>query len=311
MEPPGLGTEPPQDGDEPGTGVAWGQSPAGGGRGDTWGWGQGWILPGAGPGAAAPYPREIFSSQRQQEDVEGQLGWHRRGGTVEPTPRPCPHPGANGDPGAVPMRPAGCAPPKPHRDQPHGAGLSHGPVCHRELGTRPRYPLCVSPPRCPPVLAAAAQSPTGPRSAFPARHGFRSPWPPPGPGLRWLLGTRGQSQAPGSPAPVVTRPRCPQSRPLPGTVSGDTLAQVTPNPQPWATPLRRTVALVASGGPRWPAVAHTPPLSAGITKRGPHHGDTARPRHGARIGTAGSRGGTPHLDGVPVTGTAPVPPGGF
>lgn len=221
-----------------GQGLRGDRAQLGAGRGGHLGMGTG-LDPG--PGAAAPSHGEIFSSQRQQEDGEGQLGWHRRGGTAEPmgeapTAVLCPHPGANGDPGAVPMRPAGCAPPSPIGTSPKGAGLSHGPVCHRELGARPRYQLCPTPPQCPPVLAAAAQSPTGPRSAFPARHGFRSPRPPPGPGLRWLLGTRGQSQAPGTRAPVVTRPRCPRSCPLPGPVSGDTLAQVTPNPQLWGHP---------------------------------------------------------------------------
>lgn len=279
MEPPGLGTEPPQDGDEPGTGVAWGQSPAGGGRGDTWGWGQGWILPGAGPGAAAPYPGEIFSSQRQQEDVEGQLGWHRRGGTVEPTPRPCPHPGANGDPGAVPMRPAGCAPPKPHRDQPHGAGLSHGPVCHRELGTRPRYPLCPPPPVSP-SPGCCSPEPHGAALGIscPPRLPFAVATT--GPGAAMAFGDTGTEPGTG-----VTRPGCHSATvspkpPAPQYRLRGHLGAGNPKPPTVGHP---TAQDGGAGGQRWPTVARGGPHPPVIRW---HHQTGATPRG---YGTATAR----------------------
>lgn len=157
-----MGTEPPKDGDEPGPGVAWGQSPAGGGQGgDTWGWGQGWILvpvlPPHPTGKSSPpngSRRTARGSRGGTDRVAPQNPW------VKP-PRPCPHPGANGDPGAIPMRPAGCAPPSPMGTSPKGAGLSHGPVCHRELGARPRYPLCVPPPSVPQSWLLQPRAPRG------------------------------------------------------------------------------------------------------------------------------------------------------
>lgn len=277
-----------------------------------------------GPGAAAPSHGEIFPSQRQQEDVKQQLRRHGHDGTAGATgeaPTAVPPPQCQRGPRCHPHAPGRMRPPPSpigtgHSISPKGAALSHDPQ-HRVPpgagGTAP-FPVVPPPPQCPPAPAAAAQSPTGPCSAFPARRGFRSLRPPPCPGMRWPLGTRGQSQTPGTRAPVVTRPRCPQSHPLhwgqiPGTVSGATLAQVAPNSQLRGHP---TAQDDGTGGPRWPAVAHTPRYPLAPPNRG--HAAGIRHSHGTVPGHGDSGepgGGTPHLEPVTATGTAPVATGGL